>query len=133
MKKPKPRARPHPTPTHPPLYPSPTPALLEPPRLFLPPAAEVPGFHKRPWASTHPPLRKRYCLRGLLGSRLRDESTGSRFLRAARREPGSKATPRTGRNANTAALRGELLEVFLLPGVHCGRGSGEEHHREERI
>lgn len=69
------------------------------------------------YCSTSPP-RKRYCLRGLLGSRLRVGSTGSRFLRAARQETGSEATTRTGRNANTAALRGELLEVFLLPGVH---------------
>lgn len=124
---------PSPPPPSPPLYPSPTPARSEPPRFFLPPVAEVPGFHKRSQGWTHPPLRQRYCRRGLLGSGLRDESTGSRFLRAARREPGSKATTRTGRDANTAALRGEFLEVFLLPGVLCGRGSGEEYHREERI
>ena len=38
------------------------------------------------------------------------------------------------RPQNTAALRGELLlEVFLVPGVHCGQGRGEEDHREERV
>lgn len=61
------------------------------------------------------------------------DPTGSRFLRAAHRETGSEATTRKGRSANTAALRGELLEVFLLPGVHCGRNRGEKHHREERV
>lgn len=133
-KKPKPRTRllSHPGP---PLYPHPSQALLEPPRLsFLAwPRYPVPRWHTRSDGWTHPPLGKWYCLRGLLGSRLRVGSTGSRFLRAARQETDSKATTGTGRNANTAAQRGELLEVFLLPGMQCGRGSGEENHREERM
>lgn len=48
-------------------------------------------------------------------------STCSRFLPAARQgDTGPKRL--LSQAANTAALRGELLEVFLLPGVHCAGG-----------
>lgn len=57
-----------------------------------------------------------------------------RFEVFARRYPGDWVQRAySHRPQNTAALRGELLEVFLVPGVHCGQGRGKEDHREERV
>lgn len=134
----KPRPRAPPLPHLAPLF------TLVPPRAL----SEPPGFSFLP--PPHPPSRGTrfpHAFRGVnspaaetrglspwpSGLLVTGDPTGSRFLRAAHRETGSEATTRKGRSANTAALRGELLEVFLLPGVHCGRNRGEKHHREERV
>lgn len=133
VRKPRPRAPPLPHPA-PPLYPRPTPGPFGASRLSFLPPAEAPGSHTRSEARVNSPAAE---TRGLSpwpsGLQVTGDTTGSRFLRAAHRDTGPEATTRQGRSANTAALRGELLEVFLLPGVHCGRNRGKKHHREERV